>query len=186
MRNYISHDTKRPNVNFPAFSEANIKHIAAAAGIPATVLLKAFTANYSASRAEILEAQKTVRRDVARLEERILQPVYSAYLARQIMLANIPAPAYRQETAAAWSQAHWRANPPGVIDPLKETRAAAIAETHNWRTGEEITQAIGGGDYYANIQHRGIERAQAEAAGVLHTDTGAPDDDRPGGTPADE
>ena len=49
-------DPSRPNVNFGGFVEAVCRQIGAALEIPYELLIKNFTASYSASRASLLEA----------------------------------------------------------------------------------------------------------------------------------
>ena len=69
-------ETKRPFNGFEAFFKAMCKQIGAALEIPAELLIKEFTASYSASRAALLEAWKAFKMYRNWFASSFCKPVY--------------------------------------------------------------------------------------------------------------
>jgi lambda family phage portal protein len=116
----------RPNEQFDPFVQAILRQIGVALELPFEVLIKHFTASYSAARAALLEAWRFFSAKRTWFAESFCQPVYEAWLLEAVSLGRVPAPGFL--TSAAIRQAYlgseWTGPAPGQIDPLKEIQAA--------------------------------------------------------------
>lgn len=119
-------DPKRPNVAFDAFVMAMLRQIGVALGLPFEILIKHFTASYSAARAALLEAWKFYMGRRHWLAHHFCQPIYEAFLDEAVSLGRIAAPGYFADPAMrrAYLGSEWIGDAPGSIDPLKEVNAA--------------------------------------------------------------
>ena len=119
-------DPKRPNVAFDAFVQAVLRQIGVALGLPFEVLVKHFTASYSAARAALLEAWKFYMGRRYWLSHFLCQPVYEAWMDEAVSIGRIAAPGYFADPAVrrAYLGSEWIGDAPGSIDPLKEVSAA--------------------------------------------------------------
>src|SRR5690606_20406351 len=84
----------RNNSSFDGFVKAVCRQIGSALEVPYELLLKHFTASYSASRAALLEAWKMFRKRRAWMAARFCQPVYEEWLTEAILLGRIDAPGF--------------------------------------------------------------------------------------------
>lgn len=116
----------RPNTAFDPFTASILKHIGVGLGLPHEVLVKHFTASYSASRAAIMEAWKSFRRRRQWLVAGHCQPIYGWVISEAVSRGYLQAPGFFDDPLrrAAWLGATWRGAPMGQLDPLKEAKAA--------------------------------------------------------------
>lgn len=77
-------DPKRPAGGFDAFVQAICKQVGAALEIPADLLLKAFNASYSASRAALLEAWKAFKMWREWFVDDFCRPLYEVWLSEAV------------------------------------------------------------------------------------------------------
>lgn len=119
-------DPKRPNVAFDQFVQAILRQIGVALGLPFEVLVKHFTASYSAARAALLEAWRFYMGRRHWLAHHFCQPVYEAFMDEAVSIGRIAAPGYFADPAVrrAYLGSEWIGDAPGSIDPLKEVNAA--------------------------------------------------------------
>ncbi|WP_445506709.1 phage portal protein [Niallia sp. 03190] len=150
----------RPNQAFEGFVTAICRQIGAALEIPYELLLKNFTASYSASRGALLEAWKMFRMRRAWLANDFCQPIYEEWLAEAVAKGRIAAPGFFKDPMIrkAYCGAEWNGPSQGQIDPLKEAQAAEKrielgASTHS-REAVELT----GGDFYRNVRQQIVEK----------------------------
>lgn len=156
----------RPNTAFDPFTASILKHIGVGLGLPHEVLVKHFTASYSASRAAIMEAWKTFRRRREWLVASFCQPVYEWVISEAVAQGYIDAPGFFDDPLrrAAWLGTTWRGAPMGQLDPLKEAKAAK-----EWLgipgalTIQQLTAEQFGTDYEDNLEQVGRERTQIAA-----------------------
>ncbi|MFP7469991.1 phage portal protein [Niallia taxi] len=155
----------RPNQAFEGFVTAVCRQIGAALEIPYELLLKNFTASYSASRGALLEAWKMFRMRRAWLANDFCQPIYEEWLAEAIAKGRVPAPGFFKDPMIrkAYCGAEWNGPSQGQIDPLKEAQAAEKrielgASTHG-REAVELT----GGDYFRNVRQLVTEKKMMKA-----------------------
>jgi lambda family phage portal protein len=161
----------RPNQAFEGFVTAICRQIGAALEIPYELLLKNFTASYSASRGALLEAWKMFRMRRAWLATDFCQPIYEEWLAEAIAKGRISAPGFFKDPMIrkAYCGAEWNGPSQGQIDPLKEALAAEKriqlgASTHA-REAVELT----GGDFFRNARQQVVEKKMLkEIAGILN------------------
>jgi len=117
----------RPNAQFDPFVQSVLRQIGVALELPFEVLIKHFTASYSAARAALLEAWRFFMAKREWLAQYFCQPVYESWLMEAILLGRIQAPGFIDSDPAiraAYSGTHWIGAAPGQIDPLKEIQAA--------------------------------------------------------------
>ena len=116
----------RPNSEFDPFVQAVLRQIGVGLELPFEVLIKHFTASYSAARAALLDAWRFFRGRRDWLQTVFCQPVYELWLEEAVARGRISAPGFFADPAyrRAWSAAVWTGDGPGSIDPAKEVKAA--------------------------------------------------------------
>lgn len=147
-----SHDTKRPNVNFGAFSDQVKKNLAASKNIPISVLDKQFQNSYSASRGELILAWYEIQK--YRFNQSMTNDlVYKMWIWGEVANGNIDAPGFfeSEDNKDAWSNAKWIGNERPDIDPLRSVKAHVVEQNRAYKTGKQITAERGGGDYDENL-----------------------------------
>lgn len=184
----------RPNSNFDGFVTAISRQIGAALEIPYEVLLKNFTASYSASRAALLEFWKSIRMYRNWLARDFCQPIYEEWLAEAVARGRVSAPGFFSDYAIrkAYCGAEWHGQAQGLLNPVQEVQAAELRVQSGFSTRARETQEMTGGDFYKNIaQRKREERLMKEVnsneksnGGENHaendTDTGGGDNSKSG------
>lgn len=167
-------DPKRPSSGFQAFSRAICEQIGAALEIPADLLLKAFDASYSASRAALLEAWKAFRMRRAWFTSDFCEPVYEIWLSEAVARGRIWAPGFFTDPAIrqAWLGSEWIGPSQGQLDPVKEITAELLAISEGISTHEQSTVRLNGGSWDANIEHLIYENAKLATANGSGSDNG--------------
>lgn len=119
-------DMKRPNAGFDAFMLSLFRQIGSSLGIPHEVLVKHFTASYSASRAAMLEFWRFCRARRAFLALYLCDPVFEAWMEEAVAFGVVPAPGFFEDPLLrrAYLQCEWLGDSPGHVDPTKEVQAA--------------------------------------------------------------
>jgi len=142
----------RPNTAFEGFIKAICRQMGATLEIPYEVLLKHFTASYSASRAAQLEANKMYRKKRERFAADFCQPVYEEWLSEAVASGRIYAPGFFEDPLIrkAYSKAEWNGPAQGQLDPLKETKASILKMDNGLSTGEKEAMELTGTEYESN------------------------------------
>jgi lambda family phage portal protein len=150
----------RPNVAFEGFMTAITRYIGAALGLPYELLIKHFSASYSASRAALLEAWKLFRTRRAWFANDFCQPVYEEWLAEAVAKGRVAAPGFFEDPIlrAAYSRAEWHGPSQGQIDPLKEVNAAARRIAEGLSTRQKEAAELTGTDF--NDNHRQLVKEE--------------------------
>ena len=119
-------DPKRPNTAFDPFVMAMLRQIGVALELPFEILVKHFTASYSAARAALLEAWKFYRGRRAFMATNWCQLVYEAWMWEAAAMGRINAPGFFTNPLMrrAYLLADWVGDAPGQLDPQKEAQAA--------------------------------------------------------------
>ena len=161
-------DPKRPSSNFESFTTALAKHVGAALEIPYELLLKNFTASYSASRAALLEAWKAFRMRRTWFANDFCQPIYEVWLREAVSIGRIDAPGFFNDpiAAKAWARAEWHGPAPGQVDPVKEVQAAQMRVQNGFSTRERESIELIGSDFDRNIDQLQREVERMKAAGI--------------------
>lgn len=146
----------RPNPNFDPFVMAVIKQIGAALEIPYELLIMAFSNNYSASRAAILEFFKVIKMYRAWFVTDFCQPIYEEWLCEAVAKGRINAPGFFNDPIIkdAYCSAEWNGPSAGQLDPKKEVEAAELRVQGGFSTRERETTELTGTDFYKNIKQR--------------------------------
>jgi lambda family phage portal protein len=152
-------DPKRPSTAFDPFVQACLRQIGVALELPFEVLIKHFTASYSAARAALLEAWRFFRNRRAWLASMFCQPIFEAWLEEAIALGRIDAPGFFDDPMirAAYCRAEWIGDSPGQIDPVKEVEAQKGLLELNLTTHSDACTALTGADWDAIVQRRARE-----------------------------
>ena len=162
-------DPKRPASGFEMFINTMSKMIGAALEVPYELLMKSFTASYSASRASLLEAWKAIKTSRSWFVSDFCQPVYEIWLSEAVARGRIDAPGFFNDPAirAAWCKAEWIGPTQGQIDPVKEVTAATLRVEQGYSTREQETTALTGGNWDDNVEQIRTENERLrEAYGV--------------------
>ena len=116
----------RPNQAFDPFVMALCRQVGMALELPYEVLVKHFTASYSAARAALLEAWGFYRARRAWLVRQLCRPVYEAWMWEAVARGYLYAPGFTSDPQIrqAYLQAEWIGPTQGQIDPVKEVQAA--------------------------------------------------------------
>lgn len=146
----------RPNSAFEAFMQALARQVGVALELPYEVLIKHFTASYSAARAALLEAWKFFRKVRTWLADELCQPVYENVLEEAIAQGWLEAPGFFDDPLVrrAWCGARWVGPGMGQIQENAETDAAVARIDAGLSTIEEETARITGGDFDENHVQR--------------------------------
>ena len=160
-------DPKRPNTSFDPFVQAVLRQVGVALEIPFEILIKHFTASYSAARAALLEAWKFFISRRVWLAANFIQPVYEIFLYEAISSGRLPAPGYFTNPLIrmAYSSAEWIGPAAGQIDPVKEADGAIKRINNGLSTRAKETAALGG-DWDSNIRQLTKELQQLKNAGM--------------------
>jgi lambda family phage portal protein len=144
----------RPNPAFEQFFLAVNNEIAMGLGLPRDVLLKAFNASYSASRAALMDAWRTYKVRRFRKASRFCQPIYEEIIADGVAMGHLSAPGFLADPMirAAWLGSFWSGDGPGALDPTKEATAAKLRIDMGQTTLPEEILAYDGGDW--ETRHR--------------------------------
>ena len=156
-----------PVSSFDAFVKTFCKLVGAGLGIPCDVLVKEYNSSYSAARAALLDAWEEFRMRRKWFVDDFCQPVYEIWLAEAVARGRITAPGFFDDplVRAAWCGVRWIGPVQGQLDPLKEANAAVVLVDHGFKTHEQVTREMGGGDWDANVEQLAVENAKLAAAG---------------------
>ena len=158
----------RPNTAFDGFVVAICRQIGAALEIPYELLVKSFTASYSASRGALLEAWKMFRMRRQWLVSGFCQPVYEAWLTEAVAKGRIDAPGFFDDESirAAWCRAEWYGDSQGQLDPQKEAAAAKLRVDEGFSTREREAAELTGMRYESIHAKRKREEEMRRADGL--------------------
>lgn len=148
------HDSNpgRPNTAFDPFVQAILRQIGSALEIPFELLIKHFTASYSAARAALLEFWKYVIAERRWLSDNFLKLVYEVWMYEAIILGRISAPGYLTDPAirASYLGCEFVGPSKGQLDELKEVKAARERLAAGLSTLADETAELTGKDWEKN------------------------------------
>ena len=147
-------EPKRPGGHFPAFVNAVATQIGAALEVPADLLLKAFNASYSASRAALLEAWKAFKMRRQWMSDDFCKPIYEVWMTEAVARGRLSAPGFFTDPVirAAYLGSEWLGPSQGQLDPVKEITAEILACSEGFSTHEQSTVKLNGGKWDSNIE----------------------------------
>ncbi|WZL14727.1 portal protein [Vibrio phage vB_VpaM_XM1] len=166
----------RPNTAFDGFIIAISRQIGAALEIPYELLVKHFTASYSASRAALLEAWKMFRMRRQWLVQSFCQPIYEEWLAEAVAKGRIEAPGFFEDESvrAAWCGAKWHGPTQGQLNPLQEVKAATERVEQEFSTREQEAAEMNGGSWDEIHEVRTREEKKRRDDQTIIDNTGVP------------
>lgn len=179
-------DPKRPNTAFDPFVLSVLRQIGVGLELPFELLVKHFTASYSAARAAILEAWRYFMLERSMLRDQFCQPVYEALITEAVARGRVTAPGFLAGDPIirkAYLGATWIGPGRGHLDEKKEADAAVVRIENNLSTKAEETAAINGGDFDMNLRQRRREIAAERDAGLS---AAAPTSSDPADEPDDD
>lgn len=146
----------RPNGNFDPFVLAFCRWIGVALEIPYEILIKHFTASYSASRAALQEAWKFFKGRREWLAANYCQPEYEWWLDEMVSRGIVAAPGYFEDPfiRQAYLGAMWIGPAKGMIQENIEVEAAGKRIELGLSTIAEETAQLTGGDFLTNHVQR--------------------------------
>lgn len=158
----------RPNANFDGFVTSICRHIGAALELPHELLVKQFTASYSASRAALLEAWKAFSEWRDWFVEKFCQPIYEEWLAEAVARGRINAPGFFADplTRKTYCNAQWYGPTQGQLDPVKEVKAAEMRVRYGYSTRAKEAMELTGTDFWDNIRTARRETELMAEAGL--------------------
>lgn len=150
----------RPNSGFDPFVTAILRQVGASLEIPYELLLKNFTASYSASRAALIEAWKMFRMRRSWMSSRFCQPIYEEWFTEAVIKGRIDAPGIFDDPAIfkAYTKAEWHGPSQGQLDPVKEVKAALLRIENGLSTGQREAAELTGSEYETNIRQLAYEK----------------------------
>lgn len=159
-------DPKRPGNSFAGFIRSICEQVGAALEIPADLLLKAFDASYSASRAALLEAWKAFKMRRVWFTNDFCRPIYEVWMAEAVARGRIQAPGFFTNPTMrnAYLVSEWIGPSQGQLDPVKEITAEILAVSEGFTTREQSTIRLNGGQWEANIEQLARENSKLAAA----------------------
>lgn len=161
-------DAKRPNNNFDAFVSSMAKYVGAALEIPYEILMKSFTASYSASRGALLEAWKSYRMRRTWFANDFNKPIYEIWLCEAVSKGRVNCPGFFNDPIIrkAYSGSEWIGPSPGQLDPVKEAQAAEYRIKNGFSTRETEAAEINGSNFDNNAEQLQIENKKLNDAQV--------------------
>lgn len=153
-------DGKRPSSNFDAFIQSVCMTVGAALDIPNELLLKKFSASYSASRGALLEAWNFFSMNRTWFADSFCNPIYRLWLNEAVVKGIIDLPGYfdNRYIRDAYSRAEWPGPSPGQLDPTKEVEASLMKMKAGLSNGEKEAIELNGTDYEENLEQLAAER----------------------------
>jgi lambda family phage portal protein len=178
----------RPNALFDPFCQAIIRQVGVALELPFEVLIKHFTASYSAARAALLDAWRFFRGRRDWMAMNFCQPVYEAWLEEAISIGRLSAPGFFADPAIrrAWCAATWIGDGPGSIDPEKEVKAAKLRIELGTSTIAAESILSDGVDWRVKHRQRVIENNARVADGLAGDQSAAATESAPDDTGEDD
>lgn len=157
-----------PTAGFDTFVKTMGKMVGGALEEPYEILFKEFNSSYSASRGALLEAWEAYKMRRVWLQDGFCQPTYELWLSEAVALGRIKAPGFFDDPLirAAWCGARWIGPVQGSLDPKKEVEAAILQVQNGYKTHEQVTREMGGGDWEENVEQLRRENELLQAAGI--------------------
>lgn len=157
-----------PSATFDPFMTAMFRQLGAAVNVPYELIVRHFSASYSASRAAVNFAYEAFAMMGAWLEDDFVAPIYEWFLYEAVASGLLDAPGFLEDPVARRAYTSFRLQGPVApqLDPLKEALAAGERMDNLLSTHEEETAKTTGGDWNDNVPQLQKERVQIREAGL--------------------
>jgi lambda family phage portal protein len=161
----------RPNTAYDGFVESILRQIGVALGLPFEVLIKHFTASYSAARAALIQAWQVfkLRRDF--VSTQFCNPVYEAWMEEAVASDRIDAPGFFDDPIIrrGYLGCAWVGDAASQIDPLKEIQAAELRLQVGVSDLKQETMELRGRDW-DDVHKQQVLEKKARVAGGLEAE----------------
>ena len=106
-------------------AETLLRQVGVALELPFELLVKHFTASYSAARAALLDAWRFFRTRRDFMATYFCQPIYTAWMEEAVAIGRVDAPGFFDDPMLrrAYLGAEWMGDGPGSINPKDEAQA---------------------------------------------------------------
>ena len=161
-------DPKRPNAQFDPFFLAMCRQLGSALEIPYEQLVNSFQSSYSASRAALLNAWRSVRTRRGWFVDQFTQPVWSRVIREAVARGLLVAPGFFDDplAEAAWLACEWTGPTMPEIDPEKAARAAKLRVEEEFSTRDREASELNGSDWEENHAQRATEERARRRDGL--------------------
>lgn len=158
----------RPNAGFDAFVMSLCRQIGVALELPYELLIKHFTASYSASRAALETAWQFFRKRRAWLARRFCQPYYEMVLWEAVARGRLEAPGFFDDPLIrrAWCGAYWNGPARISLNQYVDAQADDLNLQNRLISRERIIQERFGGTFEDTRSQLAKEERVLEAAGL--------------------
>ena len=158
----------RPNANFDPFVQAFLRQVGVGLELPFELLVKHFTASYSASKAAIEMARMMFRKRRSRFAWRFCQEVYSWMMDEAVASGRLNRPGYFADPIVrqAWLGAEWIGPSMPSLNPKMEAEADEIDVRLGVKTREQICMERTGGEVEKKTEQLAREESTRKAAGL--------------------
>lgn len=157
-----------PNGEFDGFFKSFCQQFGVAVGLPFELVVKHFTASYSASMAALQEAHRGFRTSRNILELEFCQPAYEMVIEEAVLRGYLTAPGFFEDPMVrmAYCTATWTGPAKGHLNPAQEARAMRERMDSGVTTLEQETAEYSGRDWEENLEQQAMERRMRKAAGL--------------------
>jgi lambda family phage portal protein len=145
---FTSFNPQRPNANAEPFLQTFCRALGVALELPYELLIKHFTASYSASRAALEMAWQAFRKDRCGFARRFCQQLYEWMMEEAVASGRLNRPGFFADPLirAAWCGAEWIGPQRASIAPYQEAQADALDITTGVKTREQVCMERTGGE----------------------------------------
>lgn len=159
----------RPNSNFDPFVMSFCRQIGVALEIPFELLVKHFTASYSASRAALEMAWQYFRRRRTWLAARLVQPAYEWMMEEAVATGRLNRPGFFADPLLrkAYCGAEWIGPQRASLNPKQESDADTQDVAQGFKTIEQVCMERTGGEFEKKNAQRAKETAMRKESGVF-------------------
>lgn len=158
----------RPNEKFDPFMQAFLRQVGVALELPFELLIKHFTASYSASRAALEMAWGFFRKQRSRFAWRVCQEVYGWMMDEAVASGRLARPGYFADPVVrdAWLGADWIGPSRASLNPKMEAEADEIDIRTGVKTREQVVIERTGGDIDKKTEQLAREEKARRAMGL--------------------
>lgn len=173
----------RPNANFDPFFLSFCRQIGVALELPFELLVKHFTASYSASRAALEMAWQFFRRRRCWLAGRLVQPAYEWMMEEAVASGRLARPGFFDDPIyrRAYCGAEWIGPQRASLNPKQESDADKQDVEAGFKTIEQVCMERTGGEFEKKNAQRAKEVRLRNESGAQ-----APPPQQPAGPPQND
>jgi capsid protein len=163
----------RPNPNFDGFAQAFLRLVGVALELPFELLIKHFTASYSASKAALEMAYHSFRKRRTRFARQFVAEVRGWVIEEAVLTGRITAPGFFDDPILrqAWLRAEITGPVRISLDPKKDAEADALDRKNGFKTSQQIMTERTGGDFDVKADTISRENARLADAGQSTADS---------------